>query len=86
MFPLEAFENTLLKAARVLESLSTRFHLTGGITSVVYGEPRLTQDLDLVIDNAAVAAQLEQQGQPQESPRSATDLSVFLGNREGVGL
>ncbi len=58
MFPPEAFENTLLKAAGILESLSIRFHLTGGITSVVYGEPRLTQDLDLVIDNAAVAAQL----------------------------
>ncbi len=48
----------MLKAAGILESLSIRFHLTGGITSVVYGEPRLTQDLDLVIDNAAVAAQL----------------------------
>jgi hypothetical protein len=34
----------------VLERLDIRCHLTGGITSVAYGEPRMTQDLDLVLD------------------------------------
>jgi hypothetical protein len=33
--------------------------LTGGIASIYYGEPRLTQDIDIVIDNAQVAAALD---------------------------
>lgn len=31
------------------ESLSLPFHLTGGSISSAYGEPRLTQDIDIVI-------------------------------------
>ena len=27
-----------------------RYHLTGGLTGAAYGEPRLTQDIDVVID------------------------------------
>jgi len=55
MFPLEAFRNTLRKVVAIFEGHAIRFHLTGGLTSVVYGEPRMTQDLDIVIDNQAVA-------------------------------
>jgi Nucleotidyl transferase AbiEii toxin, Type IV TA system len=29
---------------------SIRFHLTGGLTGTAYGEPRMTQDIDIVID------------------------------------
>jgi len=36
-----------------------RFHLTGGITSVAYGEPRMTQDVDVVVENAAMARAIE---------------------------
>lgn len=50
MFPVEAFQATLVKAARILQDLAIPFHLTGGITSVTYGEPRLTQDVDIVLE------------------------------------
>ena len=50
MFPVDAFQNTILEFAQILNDLSIRFHLTGGITSLAYGEPRMTQDVDVVID------------------------------------
>jgi hypothetical protein len=50
------FQPALSKVIEVLERLRIRFHLTGGITSVVYGEPRLTQDLDPVLDRDRVLA------------------------------
>jgi hypothetical protein len=59
MFPVDAFRLTLGKAIAIFERHSIRFHLTGGITSVVYGEPRMTQDIDIVIDNRAIANELE---------------------------
>jgi hypothetical protein len=51
--PVEVFRPTLTKVVGVLRRLGIRFHLTGGITAVAYGEPRMTQDLDFVIDAAA---------------------------------
>ena len=51
MFPVDAFRATLKKAVAILREHSIRFHLTGGITSVFYGEPRMTQDIDIVVDN-----------------------------------
>jgi len=36
-----------------------RFHLTGGITSVAYGEPRMTQDINVVVDNRALTRVLD---------------------------
>ena len=59
MFPIEAFRDTLLKAVALFRKHEIAFHLTGGITSVYYGEPRMTQDIDLVIDNEATALGLE---------------------------
>ena len=56
MLPAEGFEPTLSKLVAVLDRLQVRFHLTGGITSVAYGEPRMTQDLDLVLDRDRVLA------------------------------
>lgn len=50
MLPAEGFQPTLSKLAAVLDRLGIRFHITGGLTSVAYGEPRLTQDVDLVLD------------------------------------
>ena len=60
MFPIDAFQNTLIKAVQIFESLAIRFHLTGGITAIAYGEPRMTQDIDIVIDNDAITHRLEQ--------------------------
>lgn len=59
MFPVDAFRTTLGKAVTIFRQHSIRFHLTGGITSIVYGEPRMTQDIDMVIDNEATAVALE---------------------------
>jgi hypothetical protein len=60
VLPAEGFQPTLLKLVEVLERLRIRFHLTGGITSVAYGEPRLTQDLDLVLDRDRILAVQDQ--------------------------
>ena len=59
MFPVDAFRATLSKAATLFERHSIHLHLTGGITSVVYGKPRMTQDIDIVIDNQAVASAID---------------------------
>lgn len=59
MFPRETFRDTLLKLIRILNEHEIRYHLTGGLTSVFYGEPRMTQDVDVVIDNPAATARLD---------------------------
>lgn len=59
MFPIESFKNSLLKIAAILQRHEIPFHLTGGITGVAYGEPRLTQDIDIVVENAATVAKLD---------------------------
>jgi len=56
VLPAEGFLPTLTKLVDVLEQFSIRFHLTGGITAVAYGEPRMTQDVDLVLDPERVPA------------------------------
>lgn len=59
MYPPDIFQHTLSRLVAVLEHHGVRFHLTGGITSVAYGEPRMTQDVDVVVDNAAVARAMD---------------------------
>jgi hypothetical protein len=59
MFPFEVFRDTLGKAVAIFQRHSIPYHLTGGITSVLYGEPRMTQDIDIVLDNRAIASQIE---------------------------
>jgi hypothetical protein len=54
MFPVEVFQSTLSKWTAILRQLGIRFHLTGGITSAAWGEPRMTQDIDIVVDPAQV--------------------------------
>jgi len=56
VLPDEGFRPTLSKLVAVLDRHRVRFHLTGGITSVAYGEPRMTQDLDVVLDPDRVVA------------------------------
>lgn len=85
MHPVEIFRPTLTKLVGVLRHLGIRFHLTGGITAVAYGEPRMTQDLDLVIDAVATtrrrdelfAALIEAGFYLEES----TARAAILGNR-----
>lgn len=59
MFPVESFRNTVLAFTEILDSNGIRYHLTGGITSLVYGEPRMTQDVDLVIDPKAASDHID---------------------------
>lgn len=59
MFPAETFRDTLTRLVAVLDRLAIRFHLTGGVTTIAYAEPRMTQDIDLVIDPRAAAEQIE---------------------------
>lgn len=59
MLPIEIFRTTLEKIIKILQALQVKFHLTGGVTSIAYSEPRMTQDVDIVIDNDAVARQLD---------------------------
>jgi hypothetical protein len=60
VFPIEAFRRTLDKVIAVLFKHGIRFHLTGGVTTVLYGEPRITQGIDVVVHNEAIAARLEE--------------------------
>src|SRR3990167_10235062 len=46
---MELFE-LLQKVAGILEHLSIPYIVTGSIASMAYGEPRLTNDIDIVAD------------------------------------
>jgi hypothetical protein len=59
MYPAEIFRATLSRLLEILTRHGVRFHLTGGITSVAYGEPRMTQDIDIVVDNPSLAGSLD---------------------------
>lgn len=52
MFLVEAFERTIGKFVSIAEAIDFPFHLTGGSISSAYGEPRLTQDIDIVVSPA----------------------------------
>jgi len=54
VIPAEGFAPTLATVVAVFERFGIRFHLTGGIVSVIYGEPRMTQDVDIVLDRRRV--------------------------------
>jgi len=44
---------TLQCVVAALVKAPVRFHLTGGLASSLYGEPRFTQDIDVVVDCAS---------------------------------
>ncbi|MEM6690787.1 MAG: hypothetical protein AAF664_15240 [Planctomycetota bacterium] len=52
MFPVDAFARTIAKFVAISDTLELPFHLTGGAISSTYGEPRLTQHIDIVISPA----------------------------------
>lgn len=58
MYPPDVFRGTLVRLLGILGQLGVRCHLTGGVASVAYGEPRMTQDIDLVVDNVALSGVL----------------------------
>jgi len=59
MYPPDIFRHSLSRLVAILQCHGVRFHLTGGITSVAYGEPRMTQDVDVVVENAAIARAID---------------------------
>lgn len=59
MYPPNIFRHSLSRLVAILHRHGVRFHLTGGITSIAYGEPRMTQDVDVVVENAAMARAIE---------------------------
>jgi len=39
MLPPDSFRHTVSRLVAILQHHGVRFHLTGGITSIAYGEP-----------------------------------------------
>jgi hypothetical protein len=58
MFSPETFFPLLTRIARILDDCGVRFQVTGGFVSIYYSEPRLTQDVDLVVDPVQLQARL----------------------------
>lgn len=50
MFPLNEFRDALNRVAEILDRCGIRFLITGGAAAIGYGEPRTTQDIDLVVE------------------------------------
>ena len=42
--------NLLRHVAGILESMGLRYFVTGSSATIVYGEPRMTNDIDIVVD------------------------------------
>ncbi len=76
MDPPETFRSTLPKIVQVLEQAGVRFHLTGGIASALYSEPRYTQDADIVVDPDAMQGQLDSFLDSLQSGRYEFNASV----------
>jgi hypothetical protein len=77
MYPADIFRHTVSRFADILHRHGVRFHLTGGITSIAYGEPRMTQDVDVVVENAALARVID-------SFIAAAEQAGFLLDAESV--
>jgi hypothetical protein len=45
----EQFQECIGRICAILDGLEIPYHFTGGIAASYYGEPRLTQDIDLVL-------------------------------------
>ena len=60
MYPPETFQALLTTLAELLRSNGIRFHLTGGLVSAWYNEPRYTQDADLVVDQRRITSAIDE--------------------------
>ena len=60
MFPVEAFQRTVEHFVSILQRLEIPFHITGGSISSAYGEPRLTQDIDIVVSPEIAKKRLDE--------------------------
>ncbi len=55
----EHFQSCIERICSVLDELGVRYHFTGGLAAAFYGEPRFTQDVDLVIQLSADSPETE---------------------------
>jgi hypothetical protein len=46
------FQQTTERVVHILSEVGVKFHLTGGIVAAYYGDPRSTQDVDIVVELA----------------------------------
>jgi len=83
MFPIDAFQRTLGKATEIFRQLGIRFHLTGSVAAVYYAEPRLTQDIDIVIDNTQTQATLDRFLESLEASDSLFDADQPVDQARG---
>lgn len=81
MFPVEAFQRTIEQIVSILQRLEIPFHITGGSISSAYGEPRLTQDIDIVVSPEIAKQRLEEL---VEAIRSSNFLFTEHVVRHGV--
>ncbi len=58
MEPSRALGPTLDRASRALQDAGIRFAVTGGLASSFFGEPRFTQDIDIVLPDSLSRGQL----------------------------
>lgn len=70
MYDLVEFHDCLRRVAGILSSCQVRFSVTGGAAAIAYGDPRTTQDVDLLVDAVALKAQ----------------MAEFLGALQGAGF
>jgi hypothetical protein len=60
VYNLVEFHDCLQRAALILRDCQVRFALTGGAAAIAYGDPRTTQDVDIVVDSVPLNAHLLQ--------------------------
>lgn len=70
MYDLVEFHDCLRRVAAILNRCQVRFSITGGAAAIAYGDPRTTQDVDLLVDAVALKAQ----------------MAEFLGTLQGAGF
>ena len=58
MFPIDDFRDCLTRVGNVLTECGLKYYITGGAAFIAYGDPRTTQDLDLVVDEAHISEHL----------------------------
>jgi hypothetical protein len=51
--PVQGLQERMERISAILGEFGLKYHFTGGVASSYYGEPRLAQDLDLVIQLSA---------------------------------
>ena len=84
MFPLDEFRDCLDRVVRIFKDRGIGFYLTGGAAFIAYGDPRTTQDIDVVIDAAPVCEHLTELIDAWRTDRFLlNDVTIREGLRTG---